>query len=96
MRVESNSKEVYMKRNEQTMNAGETTSENLPAGSKDDSWEGREKEASRKALGLLKRKPALGVVLAGGAGFVAANLIGVGELAIAMAAGYAAYRALTS
>lgn len=49
-----------------------------------------------KAIGLLKKKPALGVMIAGGLGFVAANVIGVGEMAIAMAAGYAAYRALTS
>jgi hypothetical protein len=50
----------------------------------------------RKAIRVLKRKPALGVVAAGGLGILAASVIGVGEVAIAMAAGYAAYRMLTS
>jgi hypothetical protein len=50
----------------------------------------------KRAVGYLKKKPALGVVIAGGLGFAAANVIGVGEIAIAMAAGYFAYRALTS
>jgi hypothetical protein len=36
------------------------------------------------------------VVIASGVGFAAANAIGVGEFAMAMAAGYVAYRALTS
>jgi hypothetical protein len=47
-----------------------------------------------KAIHFLKDKPSVGVVIAGGLGFAAANALGVGELAIAMAAGYAAYRAL--
>jgi hypothetical protein len=50
----------------------------------------------KKAMRVLKKKPALGVIAAGGLGIVAASVIGVGEVAIAMAAGYAAYRALTS
>jgi hypothetical protein len=50
----------------------------------------------KKAVGVLKKKPALGVVLAGGLGILAASVIGVGEVAIAMAAGYAAYRALSA
>jgi hypothetical protein len=54
------------------------------------------KQDPRKAVGFLKRKPALGAVIASGAGFAAANAIGVGEVAIAMAAGYLAYRALKS
>ena len=49
-----------------------------------------------KAVRVLKRKPAIGVMLAGGAGILAASVIGVGEVAIAMAAGYAAYRVLTA
>ena len=48
----------------------------------------------KKAVGMLKRKPAIGVVLAGGLGVLAASVIGVGEVAIALAAGYAAYRVL--
>jgi hypothetical protein len=47
-------------------------------------------------IGILKRKPAFGVVAAGAIGLVAANVVGVGEVAIAMAAAYAAYRALTA
>ena len=50
----------------------------------------------KKAVGFLRKRPAVGVVIASGVGFAAANAIGVGELAIAMAAGYMAYRALTS
>ena len=57
---------------------------------------GRVGKDASKAMATLKRKPALGAVLAGGLGFIAANAIGVGEVAIAMAASYAAYRALTS
>jgi hypothetical protein len=49
-----------------------------------------------KAIHFLKDKPSVAVVIAGGLGFAAANALGVGELAIAMAAGYAAYRALTA
>jgi hypothetical protein len=56
---------------------------------------GMKKLDPKKTLGYLKKKPALGAVIAGGIGFAAASTIGVGEVAIAMAAGYAAYRALT-
>jgi hypothetical protein len=51
---------------------------------------------SERAIHFLKGKPTVGVVIASGLGFAAANALGVGELAIAMAAGYAAYRALTA
>lgn len=43
---------------------------------------------------LLKHRPALGVVLAGVAGVVAADLIGVGELAVGAMLAYAAYDVL--
>lgn len=49
-----------------------------------------------KAVGILKKKPAFGMMVAGALGLVAANVVGVGEVAIAMAAAYAAYRALTA
>ena len=49
-----------------------------------------------KAVGILKKKPAFGVMAAGALGLVAANVVGVGEVAIAMAAAYAAYRALSA
>jgi hypothetical protein len=55
-----------------------------------------EKVRRSKGVGLLKKKPAVGVMAAGALGLVAANVIGVGEMAIAMAAAYAAYRALTA
>lgn len=44
----------------------------------------------------LDRKPwpAVGAVLAGGAGLAVAGAIGAGELAIGAAAGYAAYRVM--
>ncbi len=45
---------------------------------------------------MLRKRPAVGAVVAGALGLAAANIIGVGELAIAMAAGYAAYKALTA
>lgn len=48
-----------------------------------------------RAIATIKRKPALGVLLASGLGLVGASVIGVGEMAIVLAAGYAAYRALT-
>jgi hypothetical protein len=42
----------------------------------------------------LKKRPSLGVVLIGGAGLVVASAVGVGEIAIGMIAGYAAYQVL--
>jgi hypothetical protein len=48
-----------------------------------------------KKVGLLRRRPTWGVFLAGSAALVAASTIGVGEVAVAIAAGYAAYRVLT-
>ena len=50
----------------------------------------------RRALHFLKKKPTVGAAIAGSVGFAAASVFGVGELAIAMAAGYADYRALTT
>ncbi len=42
----------------------------------------------------LKKRPSLGVVLVGGVGLTAATLIGVGELTLAILAGYGAYQVL--
>ena len=42
----------------------------------------------------LKKRPSLGVLLAGGTGLGLAMAIGVGELAVAAIAGYAAYQVL--
>lgn len=57
--------------------------------------EGKPPRRSRTAA-LLKRKPTMAVMMAGAAGLIAANVVGVGEMAIAIAAGYAAYRMLRS
>jgi len=40
----------------------------------------------------FRKRPYVGTALAGGVGLAAASLIGVGELAIAVGAGYAAYQ----
>lgn len=42
----------------------------------------------------LKKRPSLGVVLTGAAGLAVASVVGVGELAIGIIAGYAAYQVL--
>lgn len=42
----------------------------------------------------IKRRPYLGVALFAGTGLALASWIGVGELAVAAAAGYAAYKVL--
>lgn len=42
----------------------------------------------------LRKRPSLGVVLAGGVGLALATVVGVGELTIGIAAGYAAYQVL--
>jgi hypothetical protein len=42
----------------------------------------------------LKKRPSIGVVAVGAAGLAVASVVGVGEIAIAMIAGYAAYQVL--
>jgi hypothetical protein len=44
---------------------------------------------------VLKLRPYLGIAVAAGAGLLAAYTVGPAELAIAIAAGYAAYQVLT-
>jgi hypothetical protein len=56
----------------------------------------RIEQDTSKAIATIKRKPAIGVLVASGLGLVGASVIGVGEMAIVLAAGYAAYRALTA
>ncbi len=56
-------------------------------------------EAIAKDLGgrlwsQLRRRPSLGVVLTAGVGLALATAVGVGELTIAIVAGYAAYQVL--
>ncbi len=52
------------------------------------------KREGAKAWHMLKRRPSVGVILTGGAALAIANAVGVGELAIAVVAGYAAYQVL--
>jgi hypothetical protein len=47
-----------------------------------------------KALEALRRRPSMGMLLVGAAAVIAAQAIGVGEVALGVALGYAAYRAL--
>ena len=56
--------------------------------------EQRVKAEGGKLWVQLRKRPSLGVVLAGGVGLALAATVGVGELAIAIAAGYAAYQVL--
>jgi hypothetical protein len=52
------------------------------------------KKGGAKLWGVLRKRPSVGVIATGGAAFLLANAIGVGELAIAVVAGYAAYEVL--
>lgn len=52
------------------------------------------KEAGARVWAQLKKRPSIGVVLVGGAGLAVASTVGVGEIAIGILAGYAAYQVL--
>jgi hypothetical protein len=52
------------------------------------------KEASTQVWVQLKKRPSIGVVLVGAAGLAVASVVGVGEIAIGMIAGYSAYQVL--
>jgi hypothetical protein len=52
------------------------------------------KDAGARVWIQLKKRPSIGVVLVGGAGLAVASAVGVGEIAIGMIAGYAAYQVL--
>ena len=52
------------------------------------------KHEGGRLWGQLKKRPSLGVVLAGATGLAVASVVGVGELAIGIIAGYAAYQVL--
>jgi hypothetical protein len=56
--------------------------------------EDRVKRAGRQTWELMKRHPSVGVVVAGGAAFGAATLLGAAELAAGAGAAYAAYQIL--
>lgn len=47
-----------------------------------------------KALEALRRRPSIGMLIFGGAAVLAADALGVGEVALGVAIGYAAYQAL--
>jgi hypothetical protein len=60
-------------------------------------WSRVEREVEEdfgKALRALQRRPSVGTVLVGVAAVLAAEAIGVGEVALGVALGYAAYRVL--
>jgi hypothetical protein len=52
------------------------------------------KREGEKLWVQLKKRPSLGVALAGATGLAVATAVGVGELAIGLIAGYAAYQIL--
>lgn len=52
------------------------------------------KDAGARAWVQLKKRPSIGVVTVGAAGLAVASVVGVGEIAIGMIAGYAAYQVL--
>jgi len=52
------------------------------------------KDAGARVWGQLKKRPSIGVVAVGVAGLAVASVVGVGEIAIGMIAGYAAYQVL--
>lgn len=56
--------------------------------------EDRLKSAGGKVWHAVKRRPSIGVIAAGGLGLALASAVGVGELAIGLALGYAAYQVL--
>ncbi len=50
--------------------------------------------AAQRLWKQLKRRPSVGVAATGAAALALASLVGVGELTIALVAGYAAYQVL--
>lgn len=52
------------------------------------------KSAGAKVWHMLKRRPSIGVMAAGGIGLALASAVGVGELAIGLALAYGAYQVL--
>lgn len=56
--------------------------------------EGTLKKKGAKAWHMMKRRPSVGVILTGGIALLIADAVGVGELAFAVVAGYAAYQVL--
>ena len=52
------------------------------------------KQAGARVWIQLKKRPSIGVVAVGAAGLAVASVVGVGEIAIGMIAGYAAYQVL--
>jgi hypothetical protein len=52
------------------------------------------KGAGARVWAQLKKRPSIGVVVVGAAGLAVASVVGVGEIAIGMITGYAAYQVL--
>jgi hypothetical protein len=65
-----------------------------PAGTRSRVIESTAKGAAAWAFARLKKHSAVGVALAAGLGWVAADLVGVGELTMIVGFGYVAYEVL--
>src|ERR1700733_6773088 len=65
-----------------------------PSGTIGARMEDRAKRGGVHAWRALKKRPSLGVVLFGGTAIVLADAVGVGELALGIAIGYAAWQVL--
>ena len=65
-----------------------------PAGTTIARWEDVAKRGGMKVWCRLVKRPSIGVVLASGFGMAVASVVGVGELTIAIAVGYAAFQVL--
>jgi len=63
-----------------------------------DTWRAHAEETikhdSRKLWQAMKKRPSLGVLAFGGLAMLAADAVGVGEVALGLGVGYAAYRVL--
>jgi hypothetical protein len=63
-----------------------------------DTWRGHAEETikhdGRKIWQAMKRRPSLGVVVFGGLAMAVADAVGVGEVALGLGVGYAAYKVL--
>jgi hypothetical protein len=63
-----------------------------------DTWRAHAEETikrdTRKAWQAMKKRPSLGILVFGGLAVAAADAFGVGEVALGLGVGYAAYRVL--
>lgn len=67
---------------------------NAPTGTRAATWERDLKRRGERVWSAMKKRPSIGVIAAGAIGLGLASTVGVGELIIALTAGYAAYQVL--